>query len=335
MSDNNKKVLIIGAGVTGLTAGRKLRGKGYFVEILDKGRGIGGRLATRTINTEGIGESKFDYGAQFLTASGKVFSSLKDELIDKNVIRVWSNKLEENIPLNKKETIYYCGVKSMRSIAKYLAADLLIHNSTKISKIVFTDEWTIISEDGKQFSGDYLILTQPVPQILELIDNSELKLQTSLRARLEKISYDPCIAVLAVLNGPSNIKTPGGIKLNGEPISFIADNKIKGISEEVTAVTIHTGPKFSRQNWDNNDDYLVREISKYAENYLGSKIVDYQIHRWKYSFAKTLFANTCVAIEDPGLVILAGDAFAAPKIEGAFLSGTSAAQKLIELTAVN
>ena len=52
--------LIVGAGIAGLVAARSLQSRGFSVLVLDKGRGVGGRLATR--NFEG---GRFDYGAQF------------------------------------------------------------------------------------------------------------------------------------------------------------------------------------------------------------------------------------------------------------------------------
>ena len=44
---NKKKIVIIGAGVSGLLCGARLSKAGYSVHIIDKGRNIGGRLSTR------------------------------------------------------------------------------------------------------------------------------------------------------------------------------------------------------------------------------------------------------------------------------------------------
>jgi len=61
MTLNSKRVCVIaGAGMAGLTAAGVLHAKGWEVVLLDKGRGVGGRMATRR-----IGESRLDHGAQF------------------------------------------------------------------------------------------------------------------------------------------------------------------------------------------------------------------------------------------------------------------------------
>ena len=58
---NEKKVVIIGAGLSGLLCGKRLAEAGHSVLILDKGRNIGGRLSTR--RTDG---AVFHHGASSL-----------------------------------------------------------------------------------------------------------------------------------------------------------------------------------------------------------------------------------------------------------------------------
>ena len=56
-----KKILIIGAGISGLLCGKRLTEAGQSVLILDKGRNKGGRLSTR--RTDG---AVFHHGASSL-----------------------------------------------------------------------------------------------------------------------------------------------------------------------------------------------------------------------------------------------------------------------------
>ena len=61
--------LIIGGGISGLIAATELKRNNFEVTILDKGRGIGGRLATRRIKHSVDIEGIFDYGAQHFTVN--------------------------------------------------------------------------------------------------------------------------------------------------------------------------------------------------------------------------------------------------------------------------
>ena len=53
------RLVVVGAGLAGLTAAQALT-DAFDVIVLDKGRGFGGRMATRR-----IGDATFDHGAQF------------------------------------------------------------------------------------------------------------------------------------------------------------------------------------------------------------------------------------------------------------------------------
>ena len=59
-------VAILGAGMAGAAAARRLAEAGLDVRVFDKGRGIGGRMATRRTEAG----ARFDHGAQFFRAKG-------------------------------------------------------------------------------------------------------------------------------------------------------------------------------------------------------------------------------------------------------------------------
>jgi len=64
------RVVVIGAGMAGLTAARLIADAGHVVSVLDKGRRAGGRMATRQL----AGGAFADYGAQFFTVRSEAFS---------------------------------------------------------------------------------------------------------------------------------------------------------------------------------------------------------------------------------------------------------------------
>ena len=68
------KVVIVGAGIAGLVAARELAASGVDVRVVDKGRSVGGRLATRR-----IGDARLDHGAQFFTVRTPAFRARVDD----------------------------------------------------------------------------------------------------------------------------------------------------------------------------------------------------------------------------------------------------------------
>jgi renalase len=262
-----KRCIIIGGGISGLIAAHKLQEEGFRVTVLDKGRGIGGRLATRRIKDEQFGEGVFDYGAQFFTARDPSFLPWVNRWLEQRIIQKWSDGFltDENKLRNTGEARYR-GVVSNRDIAKQLALDLDVHTSTRVIRIEWEkNQWKIITEGNQFFQSDLLMMTPPVPQTLELLSATNIELSKSVKTRLENVSYHCCIALLLLLKAKSGIPEPGGIWLDGEPISWMADNTVKGISSDGHAVTIHTGHQFSLENWDAENELILNKIRDAAQ----------------------------------------------------------------------
>ena len=68
MTEGTPSCVVVGAGISGLLAAQELTAAGWRVVVLDKGRGVGGRMATRR-----VGDGTFDHGAQFFTVRGERF----------------------------------------------------------------------------------------------------------------------------------------------------------------------------------------------------------------------------------------------------------------------
>ena len=319
-SDRPKRInscIVIGGGMTGLITATILQRKGIEVTVLDKGRGIGGRLATRRIDRDKPTEGIFDYGTQYFSIEDPKLKPWIDDWQKQGVIEEWF--------CNDAGKIRYCGVNGIRGIAKYLARDLNVHTSSRVVKVSYDGQWSVKTEGDRSYQGDVLVMTSPVPQSLALLDNSEITLPSDIKSSLERVSYYSCIAVLALLEKHSNIPAPGGIALEDESLIWLADNYQKGISTN-HAVTLHATPKFSETHWDNDDAEIADKLFSAASKYL-TTVTKYQVHRWRYSLPKTFYNQPCLTLPQLSLV-MAGDAFVAPKIAGAMLSGIAVGEAI-------
>ena len=136
---------------------------------------------------------------------------------------------------------------------------------------------------------------------------------------------------MAVLEGPSRLPPPGGLAPADGPIAWIADNQLKGISA-APAVTIHATHAFSLEHWDGDRQASGRLLLEAAAEWLGVGIKTFQVHGWRYSKPMRVHEQACVIASQSPMLVLAGDAFAGPKVEGAALSGWAAAEAILKST---
>ena len=316
-------VVVVGAGVAGLTAARYLS-QSFDVVVVDKGRKVGGRLATRR-----IGGATFDHGAQFITTHTPEFAQLVAGWERAGVARRWfKGRVGPDGVIDADGHIRFRGVTAMRAIAEHLAEGLDVRVSTRVVAVEPSDAgWRIRLEDETQLVADGVVLTAPVPQSLALLAAGSVRVSAADVQALQAIRYEPCLAILAALDGASGLGDPGAVLPSAGPIGWIADNHLKGVSA-IPAVTLHATADFSRTHWDAKDEIVVAELLRSAG--LSARPLADQVHvqRWKFARPTTIHPERFLVAEGVPPLVFAGDAFGGAKVEGAALSGTAASEAL-------
>ena len=311
------RVVVVGAGIAGLMAAQSLSKSGHEVTVVDKGRSPGGRLATRRID-----DATLDHGAQFFTVRDSLFESHVSEWIASGVVTEWCRGFDTTAQ-NNDGYPRYRGVHGMTDIAKHLAQGLEVRCNTLAFSIApgATSKWQLKIDDGSVLDADAIIVTCPLPQAYALLVTAGIELPESML----RTEYDRTICLLAVLNQSSAVANPGGLQNPDETFSFIADNAIKGISSAV-ALTMHANPQFSLEYWDTSTEDVQRLLLERAKPWIGdATVVTSQIKKWRLATPLTIWPKRYWTND---MIVLAGDAFGGPKIEGAALSGLSAANYL-------
>lgn len=295
--------------MAGLSAARILTQKGHEITVLDKGRGVGGRMSTRTIEN-----AKADHGAQYFSVKTIEFQTLISELQTENITSEWH--------LAQRENIRYIGAKGMNTIPKKMASSL---NVLVNEKVILIENNRVKTESGNVYDFDNLIITIPIPQVIDLFNNSKIDFSQQDNSVLEKIEYEPCIAIMAVLKQPTEIIS-GGIILENQPVAWIADNFQKGITE-IPTVTLHASSTYSTERFDDDLQEVAKELLSSVNQYVNPEnVVSFQTHRWRFSNATKRYDKPFYQIENQP-IYLAGDGFGMGNVEGAFLSGYNLANR--------
>ena len=307
---------VIGAGIAGLLAATAVQSAGYSAIVVDKGRGVGGRMATRRMGDGG----RIDHGAQFFTQRGPALENWVTQWRDDGLIQSWHERTGDK---------HWSGSQGMTTVPKALAAKLDVRNSWKVERLERDSEtWTLHSGEGATIVARTLIITAPLPQATLLLEPLTLLTPEAL-ARLKAVRYTRCLTALALLKTPSALPSPGILKPEHPILDTLSDNQQKGISP-IPAVTIQSTPDFAETYWDADNAERLPLLLDAAAPFLQSEIIEAKMHRW--GFAKTLnpIAESHFCTPEHGLA-LAGDGFIGGRVEAAADSGLAAADSVVRI----
>lgn len=323
-------VVIIGAGLSGLMAGRLLRSRGLRVVLLDKGRSVGGRLATRR-----IGPGRADHGAQFFTARAPEFRSWVERWLAAGLVYQWSAGWSDGSLHSSSNDGHprYAVRGGMNALAKKLAEDLDIWVNTRATGVQRGIQgWETSTDQGHSHHSRAVLLTAPVPQSLAVLKAGSGTPDSDHQLALQRIAYAPCLAGLFWMDRAPNLPAPGALQRAGADVAWIADNQRKGISPEATLVTIHAGPEASRQRYDDPEEKTLAWLQAELQPFLspGTQVREAQLKRWRYALPTMQHEERFLMPRGLPLLAFAGDAFGGPRVEGAALSGLAAGEALAQ-----
>jgi renalase len=322
-------ILIVGAGMAGLMAAHNLTQRHINVLLVEKNSRVGGRLATAK-----IGGGLADTGAQFITVRNPQFKAYVDHWLDHGLVfewaQGWSDGSLNTAPFDRHPR--YAVYGGMVALAEHLAAGLDIWLDTQITLIALNgDGWLAQDDRGHTLTASALLLTPPVPLSLNMLNAGQVVLSSQDRAALEVLTYDPCLVGLFSVDGRVRLPEPGAVQRPTAPISWIADNRRKGLSPDKALITVHASAAYSRRIWSRPDwEALVALESALREfKDRSATVIDAHLERWLYSIPVHPYPNRYLhSISLPSLVF-AGDSFGSPRVEGAALSGLAAAKALV------
>ena len=331
-SSADRPIAVVGAGLAGLTAARILADAGRSVLLVERGRSVGGRLATRT-----MGRSVLDHGAQFFTVRSAEFEAVVEDWLADGAVAEWCRGFDEEDGYPR-----YRGEGGMAALAQYLAERAaqagveLVTGVTTTSVIPGADGWTLTHDHWQREPDEVgaVILTPPAPESVELLRAGGAG---PIPPDILGLRYHSVLALLATLTDEApapRLPACGGTQRpDDEWFSFVADNRAKGISPG-RSMTFHTAHAKSAELWAADDRTLLRTLAGPAAQLVGLSPSDFaatQLRRWRHTGPLEPLRERYVEIQRAGNhpLLLCGDAFGGPKIEGAFLSGRAAARALL------
>ena len=177
-------VIVVGAGICGLTAAAELKALGKRAVVLDKGRSVGGRLATRR-----VGDGLADSGAQFFTVRGPEFGAQVAEWVAEGLVFEWSRGWSDGSLTTVREGHPRYAVKGgMNQLPRRLAQGLSIRLLQVITAVrAIEGGWQVELANGERTSARAILLTPPVPQSLDLLKEGGVQLPAITLEELNRL----------------------------------------------------------------------------------------------------------------------------------------------------
>jgi photolyase PhrII len=323
------RVAVIGAGLAGLTAARILQDQGHDVVVVEKARGAGGRSATRRHD-----EWRFDHGAQYFTARDPRFLRHVLAWQERGLAALWEGRIGvvENgrVQAAGQATQRFVGVPGMNAVSRELAAELSdCRFQWRVEGAAFEqDAWRLQEQGGGTLEAEALVITTPPEQIGALLGQSALR--DAVEQALEPVAMRPCWALMAVLDRPL-LEQWDAAFVNEGALAWVCGQASKPGRPRGAAWVLHATPEWS-------EAHLELEAGEAAERLLeaarelpgveGFQVEHSAAHRWRYALAREPLDQQALWFGKQRLA-LAGDWCAGSRVEGAFLSGTAAAGRIM------
>lgn len=344
--------VIVGAGITGLSAAQVLSAAGWQVRIIDKGQTPGGRFTSRWF---GDRSRRIDVGAQFLSVRDADFVQAVQEWEARGWVRRWCT----GIPLLTADALVdgidgfqrWLGVGGMHGLGRSLAQAFTLQQPATVTGLRHDGgRWSVSVVPGDAGRGtgsgpmtsvdaDAVILTQPTPQLSHLLGSSALPLPDGLT----QVRYDPCVAVVIdIPSAPSALlAAPGAARIEdpASPLSWVASARGRGEALSGDLLLLHARGEWSAAHQDHTTSQLADELLADATPTLRRLGITRDLSRcnrearlWRYSRCVTPLAAPWLRVAEAPPLLLAGDGFGnCPRVEGAWLSGRAAAREVVRL----
>lgn len=372
MPSSPTQVLIVGAGMAGLTAANQLHQQGVSLTVVDKGRGVGGRMATRR-----QGELRWDHGAQYLTAKALGFAAFVETLAEQGIVKPWLEELHHldgfkgsmdagnygkttwGSPRISPTTRWVGGKGGIRTVCDAMASTLpasTLHLSTRITRLEPTAQgWAVwgetVTPEGatpltQPWLAEAVVLTCPLPQALALLAISQLTLEEAQHTQLASVQYAACWTMLASLTPPlEKLRYYKGIKAFNPKatLGWVADNTTKAGwgkgPHPANLITLQAGPDWSDAHLEADKAWVAEQLWQALGQWAGDPLPNPEhtmVHLWRYAFARNPLIAPCMRLAGLPPLVLAGDAFGGEgKVQTAFASGHAAAAELISCLGVS
>lgn len=305
------RIAVIGSGITGLSCASALYAGGLSALVLDKGRGVGGRAATRRL-ADGV---RFDHGAGSVIARGPSLRAALDDATSAGAAHRAKDGPDE---------CEFIGTPGMSSIPKHIGRNLEIRQGTQVTAVhPVAGGWHVHAPDYEA-KFDRVVLTVPAPQVAPIIGDGH-----PLSGSAKAIAFDPCLTLMAVLAGEARV---GAKSVDQGPLERVSCQSFRPGSPAATCWVAQADAAFSRAHLETKLEDIPALLLPHLLKHTGHAPGEVQTaigHRWRYARATEPLGKAYLGGDGLGLFV-GGDWCLGREIEHAWDSGRAIAEAILQ-----
>ena len=324
--------LVVGAGISGLACAASLHAAGIDVAVAERGRAVGGRMASRRLRDTGSAcdGRTVDIGASYFTASTPMYQDVVQDWIDRDLARAWTDTFHvadsDGVLGVRTGPMRYAANAGLRSLLHDLASRLpQVSVQCEVSSVRSDPGGLVVDERVV----DAVALCMPNAQAHRIIDASVMTAE--VESALTAVTYEPVIAVTLVF-AQQCWNDFDGMFINDDPVLTWVANDGSRRGDGAPVLVAHVNPVLAAHHLHDAPSVVplvIATVSRIMS--LGQLPVWTDAQRWTY--AKPLAAHReAFHLQADSMLGLAGDAWAdGPRVETAWLSGHLLGEQMAHL----
>jgi len=275
-------VTVVGGGISGLACARAVRDAGRSVRVLDRGRRVGGRLSSRTIEGRMV-----DLGASyFVVGEAERFGHVVADWEERELARPWTDTFvvvdADGAQTPKPGPMRWAAPAGLRSLARDLAEGVDVVSERTVERV---EPYRVDGEDA----GD-VVLAMPGPQARRLTD-------PPVDAGL---AWEPVIAVVLRWDErrwPADLH--GAFADGDADVSFVADDGDRR-GDGAPVLVVHSTAARARRHLD-DPDAAIAPVAAATRRLLGIGVDPSSAFAHRWTFARPVTTRGEPFFRSPGL----------------------------------
>ena len=334
------ELIVVGAGIAGLACAGRAAELGLGPRVLDQGRGVGGRCATRRVE-----EQPVDHGLPYLHGADADFLAALQE-VDATPLPGWPERVRGRgtpchpaslAPRDRKLAF----AEGVSAFPKHLARGLEVRLNTRVEALEVVDGRPRLRLSiGERLCAARVALALPCEQAAALLQGAGSGPEVAAVTRLlTMIGTHPCCTVLAgypldTPEPPFDILYPE----DSTTIQVLSHDSSKRRAPRYRVLVIQAHARWSRARLETAPATWAAELLAETGRLLGDwarRPLWNQAHLWRYARVERdgeLAAPVALPVGRGACIAVAGEIFhPGGGVQAAYLSGRALAERLAAL----